>query len=324
MPSFLTGAFICKMVPFVQSTAIVTEILTMTCIAVERHQGLVHPFKMKWQYTNRRAFTMLGLVWLVAVIVGSPMWHVQRLEIKYDFLYEKEHVCCLEEWASPAHQKIYTTFILVILFLLPLMVMLILYSKIGYELWIKKRVGDGSVLQTIHGKEMSKIARRKKRAVMMMVTVVALFTVCWAPFHVVHMMIEYSNFEKEYDDVTIKMIFAIVQIIGFSNSICNPIVYAFMNENFKKNFLSAVCYCLVNESLSPARRRDNSGLTMMPKKGRFPRRANLVEETKGEAFSDGNIEVKLCEQPEEKKTLKRHLALFSSELSENSAVGSGH
>ncbi|KAB1282076.1 Pyroglutamylated RF-amide peptide receptor, partial [Camelus dromedarius] len=318
------GAFICKMVPFVQSTAIVTEILTMTCIAVERHQGLVHPFKMKWQYTNQRAFTMLGVVWLVAVIVGSPMWHVQRLEIKYDFLYEKEHVCCLEEWASPVHQKIYTTFILVILFLLPLMVMLILYSKIGYELWIKKRVGDGSVLRTIHGKEMSKIARKKKRAVVMMVTVVALFAVCWAPFHVVHMMIEYSNFEKEYDDVTIKIIFAIVQIIGFSNSICNPIVYAFMNENFKKNFLSAVCYCLVKETFSPARRHGNSGITMMQKKAKFPRKENLVEETKGEAFSDGNIEVKLCEQPEEKKHLKSHLALFNSELSENSALGSGH
>lgn len=27
----------------------------------------------------------------------------------------------------------------------------------------------------------------------MMVTVVALFAVCWAPFHVVHMMIEYSE-----------------------------------------------------------------------------------------------------------------------------------
>lgn len=81
------------------------------------------------------------------------------MKVKYDFLYEKEHVCCLEEWASPAHQRAYTTFILVTLFLLPLLVMLVLYSKIGYELWIKKRVGDGSVLQTIHGKEMSKIAR---------------------------------------------------------------------------------------------------------------------------------------------------------------------
>ena len=27
----------------------------------------------------------------------------------------------------------------------------------------------------------------------MMVTVVALFAVCWAPFHVVHMMTEYSE-----------------------------------------------------------------------------------------------------------------------------------
>lgn len=80
-------------------------------------------------------------------------------QIKYDFLYEKQYVCCLEKWNRLVHQKIYTTFILVILFLLPLTLMLLLYSKIGYELWIKKRVGDASVLQTIHGNEMSKIAR---------------------------------------------------------------------------------------------------------------------------------------------------------------------
>lgn len=28
----------------------------------------------------------------------------------------------------------------------------------------------------------------------MMVTVVFLFAVCWAPFHVIHMMIEYSEY----------------------------------------------------------------------------------------------------------------------------------
>ncbi|XP_039395165.1 pyroglutamylated RF-amide peptide receptor isoform X1 [Mauremys reevesii] len=323
--NWLGGAFACKMVPFVQSAAIVAEILTMTCIAVERHQGIVHPLKMKWQYTNRRAFTMLGIVWLLAVIVGSPMWHVQRLEIKYDFLYEKEYVCCLEEWTSAVHQKIYTTFILVILFLLPLMLMLLLYSKIGYELWIKKRVGDASVLQTIHGNEMSKISRKKKRAIVMMVMVVVLFAVCWAPFHVIHMMIEYSNFESEYDDVTIKMIFAIVQIIGFFNSICNPMVYAFMNENFKKNFLSAICFCIVKENPSPSRRLGNSGITMMQQKASLPQREpTALEEARREAFSDGNIEVKFCDQPAAKKNTKRHLALFASELTVHSALENGH
>ncbi|OCT97161.1 pyroglutamylated RF-amide peptide receptor [Xenopus laevis] len=313
--NWLGGGFACKMVPFVQSMAIVTEILTMTCIAVERHQGIVHPLKMKWQYTNRRAFTMLGIVWFIAAVVGIPMWHAQRLEVKYDFLYEKQYVCCLEAWSSHVHQKIYTTFILVILFLLPLTLMLLLYSKIGYELWIKKRVGDASVLQTIHGNEMSKIARKKKRAIIMMITVVVLFAVCWAPFHVVHMMIEYSNLENEYDDVTIKIIFAIVQIIGFFNSICNPIVYAFMNENFKKNFLSALCFCFLRDPSSPPRRPGNSGITLIQQKSSLSRRGNTSEDPRREAFSEGNIEVKFFEQPVSKK---RHLHLFTSELTVHS------
>ncbi|XP_068126369.1 pyroglutamylated RF-amide peptide receptor [Hyperolius riggenbachi] len=313
--NWLGGAFACKMVPFVQSTAIVTEILTMTCIAVERHQGIIHPLKMKWQYTNRRAFTMLGVVWLTAAIVGVPLWQAQHLEIKYDFLYEKQYVCCLEKWNQHIHQKIYTTFILVILFLLPLTMMLMLYSKIGYELWIKKQVGDASVLQTIHGNEMSKISRKKKRAIIMMITVVVLFAVCWAPFHVVHMMMEYSNFENEYDDVTIKIIFAMVQIIGFFNSICNPIVYAFMNENFKKNFLSALCFCFFKDTSSPSRRTRNSGITLTQQRVRD---SGTSEETRREAFSEGNIEVKFYDQPIPKKTTRKHISLFSAELTVHS------
>ena len=41
---------------------------------------------------------------------------------------------------------------------------------------------------------LSRGSRKKKRAVVMMVTVVALFAACWAPFHVVHMMVEYSKY----------------------------------------------------------------------------------------------------------------------------------
>lgn len=50
----------CKMLPFVQTTAVVAQTLTLTCIAVERHQGLVHPLQTRRQYTRQRAFTMLG------------------------------------------------------------------------------------------------------------------------------------------------------------------------------------------------------------------------------------------------------------------------
>ncbi|KAI5103653.1 pyroglutamylated RFamide peptide receptor-like, partial [Silurus meridionalis] len=267
---WLGGVLVCKTVPFVQTTAIVTGILTMTCIALERYQGIIHPLKMKRQYTPQRAYRKLGLVWLLSVMVGSPMLFVQQLEVKYDFLYENHHVCCQELWSSELQRKMYTTFIMVALFVLPLAAMMFLYTRISIELWIRKRVGDTSVLHTINHNQINKICRythththihththththlenmtgniynplrKKKRAVKMMITIVLLFTICWAPFHTVHMLFEYYNLEQKYDEVTLNMIMAVVQAIGFSNSFNNPIVYAFMNETFKKSCVSAV------------------------------------------------------------------------------------
>uniref|UniRef100_A0A3B3TI13 Pyroglutamylated RF-amide peptide receptor n=2 Tax=Poecilia TaxID=8080 RepID=A0A3B3TI13_9TELE len=231
------GVLVCKTVPFVQTTAIVTGILTMTCIAIERYQGIVFPLKMRRQYSSKRAYKMLGLVWMASVIVGSPMLFVQQLEVsvKYDFLYDHYHVCCQESWSSLTYRQAYTTFIMVALFLLPLAAMLFLYTRIAIELWIRKRVGDASVLNTMNHREI---------AVKMMVTIVLLFTICWAPFHTVHMLFEYNDLEKKYDGVTLNMIIAIVQAIGFFNSFNNPIVYAFMNENFKKSCVSTLSHCL--------------------------------------------------------------------------------
>ncbi|KAI4876996.1 hypothetical protein NFI96_001040 [Prochilodus magdalenae] len=53
-----------------------------------------------------------------------------------------------------------------------------------------------------------------------------------------------DDLESKYDDVTLNMIIAVVQAIGFSNSFNNPIVYAFMNENFKKSCVSTLSACL--------------------------------------------------------------------------------
>lgn len=72
---FPAGVLVCKTVPFVQTTAIVTGILTMTCIAIERYQGIVFPLKMRRQYSSKRAYKMLGIPrmkeWLVFLCVDE-------------------------------------------------------------------------------------------------------------------------------------------------------------------------------------------------------------------------------------------------------------
>uniref|UniRef100_A0A452HPW2 G-protein coupled receptors family 1 profile domain-containing protein n=1 Tax=Gopherus agassizii TaxID=38772 RepID=A0A452HPW2_9SAUR len=234
-----------------------------------------------------------GFVWTIAVIVGLPMLYVQTLEVKYDFLYNIHHVCCLESWHSTELRQAYAIFILVALFLVPLTAMLMLYSRIGYELWIKKRIGDSSVLNALSHHEMAKITRKKKRAVMMMIIVVLFFAACWAPFHVVHMLFEYNNLEESYDDVTIKIIFAIVQAVGFFNSFNNPVVYTFMNENFKKSFV-AILFCSLRSS-EPADTQESQQLERAKMR---PSTCCIRKEGRSlhSHLSAENLELRLCER----------------------------
>lgn len=44
------------------------------------------------------------------------------------------------------------------------------------------------------------------------------------------------------------MVIAVVQAIGFFNSFNNPIIYAFMNENFKQSCLSTLSGCLLKRT----------------------------------------------------------------------------
>ncbi|XP_046723128.1 pyroglutamylated RF-amide peptide receptor isoform X1 [Silurus meridionalis] len=233
--NWLAGDFLCKLVPFLQVTAIATSILTMTCIAVERFQGILYPLHVRNSYILHSSIMMVVAVWLVALAIAAPMWFVQKVEVKYDFLFEVQHTSCLEVWPSLQWRRTYTVCLSVMVFLVPMVTMAILYGKIMGELWGKHRIHE-AVFQTLPGSEINKITRRKRKAVKMMATVVLLFGVCWAPFHLVSLLLDYENLNLNLDSEL--LLLSLVQILGFSNSVCNPVVYAALNTNFKKDLLA--------------------------------------------------------------------------------------
>ncbi|KAI4890978.1 hypothetical protein NFI96_023543 [Prochilodus magdalenae] len=260
--NWLAGDFLCKLVPFLQVTAIATSILTMTCIAVERFQGILYPLHVRNRYILHSSIRMLVAVWLVALAIAAPMWFVQKVEVKYDFLFDIHHTCCLEVWPNPQQRQGYTACLFVLVFLAPMVTMGVLYGKIMRELWGKHRVHE-AMFQTLPGSEINKITRRKRRAVRMMATVVLLFGACWAPFHLVSLLLDYGKLDLDLDSEF--LLVSLVQILGFSNSVCNPLVYAALNTNFKRDMLALLtrgrspvdgcCCSLVSTSLWRGRSR---------------------------------------------------------------------
>ncbi|XP_073791218.1 pyroglutamylated RF-amide peptide receptor isoform X3 [Danio rerio] len=158
-----------------------------------------------------------------------------RCWVKYDFLFDVHHTCCLEVWPNQQQRRVYTTCLCVLVFLAPLATMAILYWKIMRELWGNHKVHD-IMFQTLPGSEINKITRRKKRAIRMMATVVLLFAACWAPFHLVSLLLDYGQLNLDLDEEF--LLVSVVQILGFSNSVCNPLIYAALNTTFKRDLLA--------------------------------------------------------------------------------------
>ncbi|XP_078621307.1 QRFP-like peptide receptor [Branchiostoma floridae x Branchiostoma japonicum] len=235
--SWILGDFMCKLVPFIQTIAVASSILTLTGIAIERYYAIIHPLKVKYLLSKTRAGIILALVWVVSVGVATPILFVHKAEEIHDFLYEQRFVTCQEKWWGQTQQTSYTIFNLVVLFIIPLLTMTSLYIRIAHRLWVQQPVGVTG--NFAHGNSV----RRKRQAVKMLVVVVLLFAVCWLPFHTVTVMNELNGLRL--DEKSAKLLIAIVQLIAFSNSFNNPVVYAILNENFKKNFMTML-RCGVN------------------------------------------------------------------------------
>ncbi|XP_062913405.1 pyroglutamylated RF-amide peptide receptor [Mobula hypostoma] len=295
--NWIAGEFLCKMVSFVQTMAVSTGILTMVCIAVERFQGVLYPLRPRSTSASLQGKKLIVAVWLSAMAIASPLWYAQKIEVQHDFLFEVHYTCCQEIWHQPQQRRAYTTVILILVFLVPLLTLAGIYGKVAHELWFKHRVYD-SVFQALSGAEMSKRTRRKKHAVKKMVAVVIVFAVCWAPFHLVIMLSDYGKLQLDAEKETI--LFASVQLLGFSNSTCNPIIYMALRENVKGFPRTLRCQRMRRRRRTSGERAEqNASRSRIDTLPLQPRPAWASKSSPGDHFS----QVHLLEASEQRKSI---------------------
>ncbi|XP_070212634.1 prolactin-releasing peptide receptor-like [Littorina saxatilis] len=76
--------------------------------------------------------------------------------------------------------------------------------------------------------------RRKKRTNYMLIAMVVIFMLCWMPLNVVLLVREYEDSVDSWSYFT--LIFFIAHAIAMSSTVYNPFLYAWINDNFKKEF----------------------------------------------------------------------------------------
>ncbi|KAJ9583897.1 hypothetical protein L9F63_021763, partial [Diploptera punctata] len=86
----------------------------------------------------------------------------------------------------------------------------------------------------------------------MLVAVVVLFVLCWAPLLIMNVLFAYDVYNK-YDGSETKNVHSAFTVMAYSNSCINPLVYGFMSKNFRESFYKALCRCCYKGGRVPRR-----------------------------------------------------------------------
>ena len=86
---------------------------------------------------------------------------------------------------------------------------------------------------------------RRKKTNRMLITVSVIFFMSWAPLNIFIIIIDiFEPFENNEEDTKVMLMFFACCHLSAMSSVCsNPIMYGFLNENFKQSLHSLVRKC---------------------------------------------------------------------------------
>lgn len=193
-------------------------------------------------------------------------------------------VSCNINW--PKHEYLdehaaFTLYTFTLTFVIPLIFISVFYFLVLLKLRFQfKKVGSNNK---------SKEKRRSHRKVTRLVlTVITVYVLCWLPYWISQVSLIFTPPRADQSQYKVA-VFLLVGCLGYSNSAINPILYAFLSDNFKKSFMKA-CTCANQREANKALAGENSVFTRRCKTSQRggatqvgSRSPNLLNEASGAA-----------------------------------------
>ncbi|XP_028326825.1 galanin receptor type 1-like [Gouania willdenowi] len=230
MPTWVLGAFICKFIHYFFTVSMLVSIFTLSAMSVDRYVAIVHSRKSSSIRVARHAFIGVLVIWILSLAMAAPIMYYQNI-----FHRGQNHTFCWEVWPDQNQKKVYVVCTFVFGYVLPLLLISFCYAKVLNHLHKKLR-------------NMSKKSEAsKKKTAQTVLVVVVVFCLSWLPHHVVHLWVEFGTFPLNQASFVLRVA---AHCLAYSNSSVNPVIYAFLSENFRKAY-KQVFKCQIGDTHSP-------------------------------------------------------------------------
>ena len=225
----------CKIVQYLVFVTAYASVLTLVLMSMDRFLAVVLPIASMGVRTERNACLAILCTWSVILVACVPIMlshgevrhHSNSTSVSCMFLDSQlSQVPAGQGYNYPAFQ---ITFF-VTSYVLPLLVISAMYLLLLKRLWLGVVPGGHMSAESLRG---------KRRVTRMVVVVVVIFAVCWCPIQIILVVRSLNKYPITEASVLIQIV---AHVQAYMNSCINPILYAFLSENFRKAFFK-VMYC---------------------------------------------------------------------------------
>ncbi|XP_071494170.1 trace amine-associated receptor 6-like [Diadema antillarum] len=214
-------------------TCVTASVFNLVCVTFERFFAIVYPLHYPLYFTSKKVGLMIAGTWIIAL--------VQELFAFFVNYYDTTKQECGYHYTSEAAAIFVGVLVFLLSYFLPLLVMVWAYYRIMSNL--KRGAHNSQASGGNNNRGDPAILRARRKVVYVLFTVVIAFVVLWSPNQIVYLFENFGVVIVSTDHVLYKLF----RLMAFSNSVINPIIYAFKYKQFRKGFRVAImCLCTSN------------------------------------------------------------------------------
>lgn len=213
--SGLTGIALCKVLPFLSDITSPVSIFSLVGISINRFLASVYPVWQKTLAINLNKI-LIVITWIVPVGFFLPYFYTHTININQE---------CGPFKFNQSQLGIYMRLSTVLFFLIPLLIIITLYTTIV----IKLQQSSAVLSQMLNEKQLQKRKQKNKQIFYLSIAIISAFLILWGPFQVMLLLLSFNlstgNHFMPYRWT--------VQLLAFATAVVNPAICFMFITNYR-------------------------------------------------------------------------------------------
>ncbi|XP_028398866.1 trace amine-associated receptor 3-like [Dendronephthya gigantea] len=228
---------LCRFMVWIDTFALTTSIYTLTFISFDRYLKISKPLQYKSLMTSSIATKVIFIIIFISTAFAT---YSATPQSGSSGILITGNGPCLQ-----ADPREYYLLLFISVFLLPILVISIMYALIFLVAHRRqKRWQNGELGQTSTNlNEQTATLRQDMKVIRMLVIIMGVFILCWSPWFVLISYLLFGdllNLNKWYKNMSDiywgNIIYQAANTLPLFNSLCNPIIYAWLDQKYREAF----------------------------------------------------------------------------------------